>query len=182
VIFIGPAANNRLVAKTGLQDSFQALVEEHKKILYKVCHLYCKNPDDRDDLAQEIIVQLWRSFGGFDGRVRFSTWMYRIALNVAISFYRRESVRSRHIVSADQHLLEIAQETLSRSEEVELLYQWIEVLDPLNKALVLVYLDGNSYQEIAEILGISQTNVATKISRLKDALRQAAGARQHGTR
>src|SRR5271154_242674 len=106
-----------------LQERFQTLVEEHKKILYKVCNSYCRNPGDRDDLAQEIIVQLWRSFGAFDGRVRFSTWMYRIALNVAISFYRRESVRSRRVISGDEHLLEVADETASRSEEVQDLYQ-----------------------------------------------------------
>jgi RNA polymerase sigma factor (sigma-70 family) len=164
------------------QERFQALVEEHRKILYKVCHSYCRNPVDRDDLAQEIIVQLWRSFGGFDHRVRFSTWMYRIALNVAISFYRHEKVRTRHVLSgADERLLEAIDETSNQPEEVQLLYQWIGELDPLNKALVLLYLDGNSYQEIADILGISETNVATKISRLKQAMRQRNEV-QHGTR
>src|ERR1700734_457269 len=106
-----------------LQEKFQNLVEEHKKILYKVCNSYCRNPGDRDDLAQEIIVQLWRSFSAFDDRVRFSTWMYRIALNVAISFYRRETVRSRHVISGDERLLEVADETASRSEKVRALYQ-----------------------------------------------------------
>ena len=163
------------------QERFQALVEEHKKILYKVCHSFCRNPGDRDDLAQEIIVQLWRSFRAFDQRVRFSTWMYRIALNVAISFYRRERVRTRHVVPGSEHLLEAIDETGNRSEEVQLLYQWIEELDPLNKALVILYLDGNNYEEIADVLGISQTNVATKISRLKDTLRREAGLK-HGTR
>jgi RNA polymerase sigma factor (sigma-70 family) len=165
-----------------LQDRFQTLVEDHKKILYKVCNSYCKNPGDRDDLAQEIIVQLWRSFKAFDERVRFSTWMYRIALNVAISFYRRESVRSRHVISGNEQLLEVADETASRSEEVQDLYQWIERLDPLNKALALLYLDGNNYQEIADVLGISETNAATKISRLKQTLRQELGDKQYGTR
>jgi RNA polymerase sigma factor (sigma-70 family) len=164
------------------QERFQNLMEEHKKILYKVCHSYCRNPGDRDDLAQEIIVQLWRSFRAFDQRVRFSTWMYRIALNVAISFYRRESVRTRHVLPGSEHLLEAVDETANRSEEMQVLYQWIEGLDPLNKALVILYLDGNSYQEIADVLGISQTNVATKISRLKETLRQEAGVKQHGTR
>jgi len=163
------------------QERFQNLMEEHKKILYKVCHSYCKNPGDRDDLAQEIIVQLWRSFRAFDQRVRFSTWMYRIALNVAISFYRRESVRARHVVPGSEHLLEAIDETANRSEEVQVLYEWIEGLDPLNKALVILYLDGNNYQEIADVLGISPTNVATKISRLKETLRQDTGVK-HGTR
>jgi RNA polymerase sigma factor (sigma-70 family) len=164
------------------QERFQALMEEHKKILYKVCHSYRRNPGDRDDLAQEILFQLWRSFGAFDERVRFSTWMYRIALNVAISFYRRERVRTRHIVPGSEHLLEAIDEKENRSEEVQLLYQWIEELDPLNKALVILYLDGNNYQEIADVLGISETNVATKISRLKQNMRQEAGVKQHGTR
>jgi RNA polymerase sigma factor (sigma-70 family) len=163
------------------QERFQKLVEEHKKILYKVCHSYCRNPVDRDDLAQEIIVQLWRSFGGFDHRVRFSTWMYRIALNVAISFYRREKVRTRHVMAGSEHLLEAMDESAGRSEEVQVLYQWIGDLDPFNKALLILYLDGNSYQEIADILGISETNVATKISRLKQAMRQRNEV-QHGTR
>jgi len=156
-------------------------MEEHKKILYKVANSYCHNPDDRDDLAQEIIVQLWRSFRSFDGRVRFSTWMYRIALNVAISFCRRENVRSRHLVPDNERLLDVAAEAPAESDDVQALYQWIERLDALHRALALLYLDGNSYHEIAEILGISETNAATKISRLKQTLRKEAGV-EHGTR
>jgi RNA polymerase sigma factor (sigma-70 family) len=155
-----------------LQDRFQTLVEAHKKILYKVCNSYCRNRDDRDDLAQEITIQLWRSFGRFDDRYRFSTWMYRIALNVAISFYRSESARTRHVISDEEHLLEAIDEAQSQPEEIRLLYQFIQELDPLNKALVLLYLDGNSYKEIADALGISETNVATKISRLKTTMKQ----------
>ena len=155
-----------------LQEKFQIVVDQHKKILYKVCNSYCRNRDDRDDLAQEIIVQLWRSFGKFDERYRFSTWMYRIALNVAISFYRRENRRTRYVISDEEHLLEAIDETKNQPAEIRLLYEFIEGLDPLNKALVLLYLDGNNYQEIAEVLGISETNVATKISRLKSKMKQ----------
>jgi len=157
---------------TDLQESFQALVEEHKKILYKVCNSYCRDRDSREDLAQEIMFQLWRSYGKFDGRCRFSTWMYRIALNVAISFYRGESTRTLHVTSCDQHLLEAADETENQPENVRLLYQYIETLDPLNKALILLYLDENSYREIADVLGITETNVATKIGRLKSKMKQ----------
>lgn len=156
-----------------LQERFQTRIEEHKKILYKVCNSYCRNRDDREDLAQEITIQLWGSFSKFDERHRFSTWMYRIALNVAISFYRRESTRARYVLSADERLVDAIDATASQpSEDLALLYQFIEQLDPLSKALVLLFLDGNSYQEIAEILGISETNVATKISRLKKAMKQ----------
>ena len=155
-----------------LQERFQTLVDEHKKILYKVCNSYCKNRHDREDLAQEIVIQLWQSFGSFDDRCRFSTWMYRICLNVAISFYRRESTRTRYVLSDEEHLLNAIDETAIQSEEIQILYQFIKGLDPLNKALVLLYLDGNSYLEIADVLGISETNVATKISRLKQTMKQ----------
>ena len=155
-----------------LQERFQTLIEEQKRILYKVCNTYCSNRGDRDDLAQEIVLQLWRSFSTFDNRSRFSTWMYRIALNIAISFYRHERTRSRHVISGDERLLNMVAETQSQTEEMLLLYQFIQGLDPLNRALVLLYLDGNSYQEIADVLGISETNVATKLSRIKRTMKR----------
>jgi RNA polymerase sigma factor (sigma-70 family) len=160
---------------------FEKLIEEHKKILYKICHSYCREPDARDDLAQEILFHLWRSFGGFDGRVKFSTWMYRVGLNVAISFYRRERVRLHHVTAGDQRLLESVPEAEGPDEDVRTLYQWIEKMDPLNKALMILYLDGHSYGEISEVLGISETNVATKLNRLKQTLRDEARTK-HGTR
>jgi RNA polymerase sigma-70 factor (ECF subfamily) len=155
-----------------IEERFQNLLHEHRKILYKVCSLYCRNRDDREDLAQDITIQLWRSLGSFDERCRFSTWMYRVAINVAISFYRRESARTRHVLSDDEQLLDVVDEKAGDSPEMRDLYRLIEGLDPLNKALVLLYLEGNSYLEIAEVLGISETNVATKIGRLKQTMRQ----------
>lgn len=163
------------------QDRFLTLLEEHDKILYKVASSYCKDPEDRRDLIQEIVVQLWRSFGKYDDSYRFSTWMYRIAMNVAISFYRSHSRRKRDTVPADESLLEIvaADGETETSDDIRLLHQFIGQLDELNRALMILYLDGNSYDTIAEILGISTTNVATKISRIKERLRrdfsQAAG-------
>jgi RNA polymerase sigma factor (sigma-70 family) len=154
------------------QERFQTLVDGHKKILYKVCNSYCRNRDDREDLAQEIIVQMWQSFESFDKRYQFSTWMYRIALNVAISFYRRENTRSRHILPDELHMLKAVDETAKQNPEMLVLYELIERLEPLNKALVLLYLDGNSHLEIADVLGISETNVATKIGRLKESMKQ----------
>jgi RNA polymerase sigma factor (sigma-70 family) len=163
------------MATLELQERFQTLVDEHKKIVYKICNSYCRNRDDREDLAQEIVVQLWQSFSSFDEGRRFSTWMYRIALNVAISFYRRESTRTRYVISSEEHLLEAPDETEDQSEDIRLLYQFIERLDPMDKALILLYLDENSYQEIADVLGITETNVATKINRLKMTMRQDFG-------
>lgn len=157
------------------QDRFLALLEEHRKILYKVANGYCRVPEDRQDLIQEIVVQLWLSFGRFDEKYRFSTWMYRIALNVAISFYRSESRRRRDTVPIDESRLEIlAAEPMPEavSDDIRRLHQFISQLDELNRALIILYLDGNSYDTIAEILGITTTNVATKISRIKQKLRR----------
>ncbi len=154
-----------------LRTRFQALVDENRRIVYKICSSYCPNRDDRDDLAQEIVTELWKSFATFDERSRFSTWLYRVALNVAISFSRRERRRARHVVSGGENLLDVAESARGTPEDLFVLYQFIEDLDPLNKALVLLYLDGYAYREISDVLGITETNVATKISRLKSAIR-----------
>jgi RNA polymerase sigma-70 factor (ECF subfamily) len=164
---------------SGLQEQFQTLVDRHRKILYKICHSYCRDRDSREDLAQEILVQLWRSFGRFDGRCRFSTWMYRIALNVAISFYRRERARTLCVIPDEVRLNEPSGEVDSQPEDVRLLCRFIDGLDPLNKALILLYLDEQSYREIADVLGITETNVATKINRLKNKMRQQYGTRRN---
>lgn len=153
------------------QAQFADLLEAHKGILYKICRVYCPHPDSREDLAQEIVLQLWRSFLSYDGsRCRFSTWMYRVALNIAISAHRRESARIRHL--SPDPLLDIAAAVSAETVEVRMLYDMIERLEPLNRALLLLYLDGNSYAEIAEILGIRETNVATRLSRLKERMKQ----------
>ena len=154
------------------QDTFRTLVDRHKKILYKICNSYCRNPVDREDLAQEIVSQLWQSFRSFDGRVQFSTWMYRVALNVAISWYRRERTRTSHIFPAGERLLDVAEGAEADPDDIRFLYQFIETLDELNKALILLYLDGHTNREIGQVLGISETNVGTKISRLKTTMRQ----------
>ncbi|MGH9558300.1 MAG: RNA polymerase sigma factor, partial [Bryobacteraceae bacterium] len=140
------------------------------------------DPESRADLAQEIASQLWRAFPSYDADRLFSTWMYRIALNVAISFYRHENTRTRHIVTGAGELFDFADERASQPEEVRMLYQWIGRLDPMHRALALLYLDGNSYYEIASVLGISETNVATKINRMKQSMRQELGAKPDGTR
>lgn len=113
-------------------------------------------------------MQLWRSFPKYDTTRTFSTWMYRIALNVAISFVRTNSLRERHTVALDAtHDVEDSSAASADDERTELLYAFIDRLDALNRALLLLYLDDYSYRDIGGILGITETNVATKISRLK---------------
>ena len=159
---------------TDLSQQFHELLERHRKIVFKVAASYCRHPDDRADLAQEIATQLWRAFPGYDGERSFSTWMYRIALNVAISFLRNSQNREQHALPLEEEhydaigATDVDNET---DERVRLLNRCIEQLDPLNRALLLLYLDEKSYREIADILGISETNVATKIGRLKQRIR-----------
>jgi RNA polymerase sigma-70 factor (ECF subfamily) len=152
---------------------FAALLDRHRGIVLKVAASYCRDPHDRADLAQEIAAQLWRAYPNYDERRSFSTWMYRIALNVAISFRRSGTLRDRHAVALDEALHDRADDTQAPDADARVreLYRCIDRLDPLNRALLILYLDERSQREIAEILGISETNVATKIGRLKERLR-----------
>lgn len=152
---------------------FLAALEGHRRILYKVARAYGRTAEDRDDLAQEVVVQLWRAYPRYDARWRFSTWMYRVALNVALSHRRRERTRERHLDPDGEPLLHaLAGDDPAPSEAVERLYAAIGRLDDLNKALALLYLDGHSHAEMAEVLGITPTNVGTRIGRLKERLRR----------
>ncbi|HKR77369.1 MAG TPA: sigma-70 family RNA polymerase sigma factor [Rhodanobacter sp.] len=156
------------------QQRFEALWREHRGIVLKVAGVYARNAEERIDLAQEIGAQLWRSFASYDERrAKFSTWLYRIALNVAISQLRRTNGEAGRLEPLDEwHLQTIAGEPLPEPDErVAALQAFIGELDALNRALILLYLEDRSYAEIAEVLGISATNVATKINRIKQKLR-----------
>ncbi len=150
-------------------DDFLVVLESNKGILYKVTNSYCRNIEDRKDLIQEIIMQLWKSFDSYNEKFKYSTWMYRISLNVAISFYRKEKRRERISYSLTTDIFDFTDTEISEDKETNLriLNQIISKLNDLNKALMLLYLEEKSYREISEIIGISETNVATKISRIK---------------
>jgi len=157
------------------EDSFVALLTENQKILYKVANAYCRSRADRDDLVAETTAALWKSFERFDQSRRFSTWMYRIALNVAISFSRSERRRSEHRAAVDVGALELPAGEPEPDERLEQLNDFIAALDDLDKALMLLYLDEYGYKNIAAVLGLTETNVATKIGRLKARARVALG-------
>ena len=158
------------------QAAFLQLIRDNKGILYKISHSYCRNKDDREDLMQEMIYQLWRSGHQFDANYKFSTWMYRVALNVAISFYRKQTRPGVRIaLGVDLHLMELEDKPEGNEaleEKIDLLQQFISQLGELDKALMILYLEERPYREIAEILGISETNVATKLNRIKGRLKQ----------
>jgi RNA polymerase sigma factor (sigma-70 family) len=154
-------------------QEFTRLIKENKGIIYKICNSYCADKSDKDDLAQEIIYNLWKSFGRFNDEFKFSTWMYRIALNVAISFYRQEKKFKKHN-SVSEGLI-VFEEDREEKDEIEnnlrLLQNFINGLKEIDKAIILLYLDDKPHREIAEITGFTETNVATRINRIKDKLR-----------
>jgi RNA polymerase sigma factor (sigma-70 family) len=155
-------------------DLFLSVIELHKGIIYKVTRSYCKDPEGRKDLEQEIILQLWKSFDYYNAQYKHSTWIYRIALNVAISFYRKESRRKEISNPISESIFNLGdfQENDETESKISLLNHFIYGLRELDKALLLLYLDGRSHREISDIIGISETNVATKIGRIKTVLKQ----------
>lgn len=154
--------------------AFMGRLDEHRGILVRVANAYCRNPADRDDLVQDIVVQLWRAHPRFDGRASFSTWAYRIAVNVAISFCRTQTRKRRDVVQTEPAAFDrLAAFVDEADDQLTQVRAWIDGLDEMNRALMVLYLDDRPYAEIAEILGISETNVATKIARIKQKLKQA---------
>lgn len=128
---------------------------------------YCKDADDREDLIQEIILQLWKAFPSFKPDYKLSTWMYRIALNVAISAYRKASKRSRILQPLSDTAIYLEEDKSEVSDNRDLLQVLIRELKEMDRALILLHLDGYSYPEIGGVLGLSESNVATKLSRIK---------------
>lgn len=153
-------------------ELFLSVIKSHKGIIYKVANSYCKNAENRNDLVQEIIIQLWKSFDKYNKEYELSTWMYRIALNVAISFYRKDKKDLATPLTESIIAMVHEEEPGELEENVRMLYQFINELDELNKALMLLFLESKSHKEMAEVLGISETNVATKISRIKEKLKK----------
>ena len=151
------------------QARFEALLAEHRGIVLKVAYTYSRPGVERDDLAQDICAELWRSFPRYDTARAFSTWMYRVALNVAISQSRRADARRLPTAPIDgEEAVQVpAPADPEPDERIAELDRVIARLDPLDRALALLYLEERSYQEIADVLGLTKTNVATKIHRLK---------------
>jgi len=166
--------------RTEHKQQFLSLIHDNRGIIYKICTSYCVNKSEREDLAQEIIYQLWKSADSFDERYKFSTWMYRVALNVAITHYRRQQ-KPAAVILPEKELNNISdpKEEPGKEENLLQLERFISELKELDRALMLLYLESKTYAEIADILGISESNVATKISRIKEKLRIRFNNLQH---
>ncbi|WP_245986115.1 RNA polymerase sigma factor [Marinoscillum furvescens] len=149
--------------------TLEQVLTTYKPLLLKVINSYCQAPEDRDDLMQEISVQVWKSLHRYDGRVKLSTWLYRVALNVAISHHRKQKKETTESLT---QVIE-APPPASENPQVAQLHRFINQLDEFNKAIILLYLDDLSHEEISKILGISKSNVGTRIGRIKEKLKQA---------
>jgi len=160
---------------------FTELIRQHVGLIHKIAYAYCRDATDREDVVQETLVQLWRSRDRYDERYRQATWIYRIALNVAISFHRRERRHQERRTAIDEHPIAVA-EAVEPGEDVQLLLRCVDALGALDKALVLLYLDGNDHASIADVLGISVSNVGTKLGRIKERLRLAFEERARSDR
>jgi RNA polymerase sigma-70 factor (ECF subfamily) len=147
---------------------FLRRVEKHQSIIHKVCFMYGRQPADREDLAQEILLQLWKSFASFDGRSVFSTWMYRVALNTAITF--RKKLKSLPEGGDEAWQPGTQYEEAELSDDLKTLYRAIARLTAVEKAIVMQWLDERSYEEIADTMGMSVTNVSVRLVRIRKQL------------
>ena len=153
--------------ETGDEKRFLAFLEGQQRTLYKVAYIYCRNPEERRELIQEMAIQLWRSFGHFDGRAAPSTWIYRVVMNVAISYRRREGRRIRDALPLD-FAFDVADRAFDADDEQSRqLRTLIDGLDEMNRALVLFYLEGFNHAAIAELIGTTASNVGTRLNRIK---------------
>ena len=155
------------------EQAFDALLQRHRGIVFKIANTYAHDAEDRADLAQDIAMQLWRAWPQYDPARPFSTWMYRIALNVGISFLRARGPR-RHDVALDDathDLIIDPRDGQEQQDALRVLRRFIDTLGALECALLVLYLEERSTREIAEILGLGESNVTTKISRLTQRIR-----------
>jgi RNA polymerase sigma-70 factor (ECF subfamily) len=151
------------------------ILEKHKGIVFKVARSYCSNEFDREDLVQEILAQIWRSLDTYNDAFKVTTWMYRVALNVAISFYRKDKSAAYKHTEVEDRLLtyDMVQES-ENEQNLSALYAFINELNDIDKAVLLMYLEGENQAEIAANLNITISNVSTKISRIKQKLKLKA--------
>jgi RNA polymerase sigma factor (sigma-70 family) len=154
-----------------MEKEFIRLLNQNRGILYKICRIYGKEAADRQDLFQEIILQLWKAFPSFKHQANMGTWIYRIGMNTAISNYRKEQRKPLPVAFSN---MKFPLPDLSDMDDVPVetatLYQAIDLLTPIEKAVVLLYLEDKSYEEIATMLGIGRSNVGVKLNRIKTKL------------
>jgi len=163
------------------QEEFVRQVQANQGIIQKICRLYGQTRPDREDLFQEIIVQLWKAVPKFQEQSRFSTWLYRVALNTAISDFRKKR-RALPVIQTEVASLEIESELIDdKDERLKTLYAAISQLQEIDKAVVMLYLEDKSYDEMEDIVGISASTLRVRMNRIKEKLRELTKNTSHGS-
>ena len=152
------------------EQEFLHLLQKHKGILYKISRMYMDNDDDRNDLIQEMSYQLWKSYQGFEGNSQFSTWMYRVCLNTALTFFKKEqkNIKTDEIRESFDKLDD--DYSYEKENQLTYFYDAVKELNKVEKALIFLFLEGKSHKEIGQDLGISEGNARVKLNRTKDKL------------
>lgn len=157
---------------TGEEKKFIDLIDQHQGLIYKVCIMYENDPEARNDLFQEIILQLWKSFSTFRGESKITTWMYRIALNTAISGYRKHARYPKTEDINEIHYNISERQSDDRDEDIQKLQWAIRQLSEIERAMIMMALEEVPYEEIAETIGITQNNVRVRMNRIREKLRK----------
>jgi RNA polymerase sigma-70 factor (ECF subfamily) len=162
------------MTETTRSDKFISVIDTHKGILHKISNIYARDAESRKDLIQEVILQLWKSFDRYDPQFQYSTWIYKVALNVSLAFSRKEFNRGKLFDPLHEDLFDLISIDESRDEDAYFhhLRQFITELKDLDRAILLLHLEEKSQKEMAEIIGITETNISTRIGRIKATLRQ----------
>ncbi len=170
--------------KEGIEKEFLFILEQHISILVKIVNVYTHAAQDRKDLMSDIVYELWKSYPRFKGESQVSTWLYRVALNIALKSKRKRDNNKLLFVDELIRFDDDTWEDLSNGREaIQALYQCIEELNPINKAIILLYLDDKSNEEIADITGLSRTNVSTRLNRIREQLKTCMIRKdEYGTR
>lgn len=154
------------------QSRFLHLIKENKGILFKIAKIYHDDPKDRDDLLQEMTLQLWLAFDSYRGESKFSTWMYRVALNTAIVFFKRQKRRpDDSLLTYDMERPDELSDATEKEEQLAIFYKAVQQLSKVEKALIYLYMENQPYSEIAAHLGITEVNLRVRLNRVKNKLK-----------
>jgi len=154
------------------EQEFLSIIEKHKGLLHKVSRMYMDEPEDREDLFQEIVLQLWKSYGSFRGDSQVSTWMYRVAVNTALTFFKREKKKPDNARMHPEMDVKDDIEESHGETQLDYFYKAVQQLNQVEKALIFLFLEGQSHKEIGSNLGITEVNARVKLNRTKDKLQE----------
>ena len=154
------------------EKAYTDMINQNQVLIYKIASLYTNNNEDREDLIQEIALQLWKSFDSFQSKSSLSTWLYRVGMNTAIQFLKKEKRQIKKLKLGNEFSTMSNESQNSREDSIQQMLQKIQTLGALEKGIILLYLEEKSHKEIGEIIGISTSNVGTRIQRIKQKLKK----------